>query len=86
MAMGDSASEPAEKKRFRGAGRGCLPASPALWGAGVSRLPKQAGAWGRGWGGCLWGNVEGLCVGRQVRVCAHLCTHVNIQLPFYRGF
>lgn len=32
VAMGDSVSEPLEKKRFCGAGWGCLPASPALGG------------------------------------------------------
>lgn len=85
MAMGDSVLQSRrEKKDSVGqAGGVCQHHLP---GGGLESpgCPSRLGL--GGWGGCLWGSVEGVCVGRQVRVCAHLCTHVNVQLPLYWGF
>ena len=76
------ASELVEKKDSVGQAEGVCQHHLPCRGLESPSCPSRLGFGGGG----LWGNVEGVCVGRQVRVCAHLCTHVNVQLPFYRGF
>ena len=86
MAMGDSVLQSHRREKIPWGTQG-VPASitcPVV--AGIPWLPEQAGDVGgcaglwKAWGVRIW------CVGRQAHVCAHLCTHVSIQLPFCPGF
>ena len=86
MAMGDSVLQSHQREKIPWGMQGVSASITCPVGAGIPWLPEQAGDVGvcagmwKAWGGWIW------CVGRQMHVCAHLCTHVSIQLPFCPGF